>query len=360
MMRPIARIVIASSLFLLCAGLTAQAKDDRVRVVATLPNLGSIASEIAGERIRLTTIALANQDAHFVDPKPSYIIKLRNASLLLVNGLDLEIGWVPLLAQGARTNRFLPGGSGYVDCSSGINVIEVPTYLTRAEGDVHPYGNPHYLTDPLNAGIVAGTIAAALARIDPGSAELYEKGRRRFVARLHEATFGKDLVDLVGGSKLAREAANGTLDAFLETTSIGGSPLMDRLGGWLGRMRDLGSRTVITYHKDMSYFASRFGIRVIDFVEPKPGIQASARHLEELVGRLERGEARVILTRPYVEHRSTEYLARRTGATIVTLPLEVGGAAEAVDFIGLFDHVIGQIHTALTAIEAEGEAKGDG
>lgn len=355
MMRPIDRVVIASFLFLLCAGLMAQAGDGRVGVVATLPNLGSIALEIAGERIRLTTFASAIQDAHFVDPKPSYIVKLRKSRLLLVNGLDLEIGWVPLLAQGARTNRFLPGGSGYVDCSTGINVIEVPTVLSRAEGDVHPYGNPHYLTDPLNAANVAGTIAAALARADPGSAELYEEGRRRFVTRLHEAMFGKDLSDLVGGSKLAREAANGTLDAFLETTVISGSPLQDRLGGWLGRMRDVRNRAVITYHKDMSYFANRFGIQVIDYVEPKPGIQPSARHIEDLVGRLERGEARVILTRPFVEHRSTEYLAKRTGATVITLPLEVGGVREAVDYIGLINHVIGRIHSALTAADAKGD-----
>ncbi len=326
----------------------ARAGDDPVRVVATLPNLGSIAAEIAGERIELTTIASPSQDAHFVDPKPSYIVRLRRADLLLVNGLDLEVGWIPLLAQGARTNRFLPGGSGYVDCSGGINVLEIPAVLTRAEGDIHPYGNPHYLTDPLNAEIVAGTIARALARIDPGSAEQYERGRHRFVARLHEAMFGRALIDLVGGPKLAREAAHGTLDEFLDTTAIGGAPLRARLGGWLGRMREVRGAAVVTYHKDLSYFANRFGIRVIDYVEPKPGIQPSSRHLEELAARLERGEARVILTRQYVEHRSTDYLAQRTGATVVTLPLEVGGHRDANDYIGLYDLVIDRIHSALT------------
>jgi ABC-type Zn uptake system ZnuABC Zn-binding protein ZnuA len=149
-----------------------------VRVVASVPNIGSIASEIGGDRIHLTTIATGTQDAHFVDPKPSYIIKLRKAALLLINGLDLEIGWVPPLAQGARTNRFIPGGAGYVDCSAGIQAVEIPSILSRAEGDVHPYGNPHYLIDPLNAEIVAATIAGALARVDPDSPSWRVRRRR--------------------------------------------------------------------------------------------------------------------------------------------------------------------------------------
>ncbi|MFQ5877362.1 MAG: metal ABC transporter substrate-binding protein [Acidobacteriota bacterium] len=326
----------------------ARAGSKPIRVVATVPNLGSIASEIGGDRVRVTVIASGTQDAHFVDPKPSYIIKLRNASLLLVNGLDLEIGWVPPLTQGARTGRLMPGGAGYIDCSLGIPVIEIPSIVSRAEGDVHPYGNPHYLTDPLNAEIVAATIADALARVDPPSSRVYEERRRSFVRRVREALFGKELVDLVGGAKLAREAFSGTLDAFLDGTAVGGAPLRSRLGGWLGRMGAASGRPVITYHKDMSYFANRFGIRVIDYVEPKPGIQPSPKHLEELVSRLRRGDARVVLTRPYVEHRSTEYLARKTGATVITLPLEVGGAREATDYFALFDHVTRSIVEALS------------
>jgi ABC-type Zn uptake system ZnuABC Zn-binding protein ZnuA len=326
-----------------------------VRVVASVPNIGSIASEIGGDRIHLTTIATGTQDAHFVDPKPSYIIKLRKAALLLINGLDLEIGWVPPLAQGARTNRFIPGGAGYVDCSAGIQAVEIPSILSRAEGDVHPYGNPHYLIDPLNAEIVAATIAGALARVDPDSAEIYEERRRRFVRRIHDALFGEELVALVGGAKLAREASAGTLDSFLESTSIAGTPLHTKLGGWLERMRPAKGRTMVTYHKDLSYFANRFGIRVIDFVEPKPGIQPSAKHLEELVGRLQRGEARVILTRPFVEHRSTDYLAKRTGATVITVPLEVGGAREATDYFKLLDFTIDTILEALAGEEPPGD-----
>ena len=321
--------------------------EERIKVVATLPNLGSIASAIGGDQIDLTTIAAGSQDAHFVDPKPSFMVKLRGADILLVNGLDLEIGWVPPITQGARNAKILLGGPGYVDCSAGIPVVEIPTSLSRAEGDVHPYGNPHYLTDPLNAEIVADTIAEALKKADPASATLYDGNRKAFVKRLQEALFGRDLVDLVGGAKLARETMAGTLDAFLDGTSIGGSSLRSRLGGWLGKMQAVKGKPVITYHRDYSYFANRFGIRVLDYVEPKPGIQPSAKHLEDLVLRLRSGDVKILITRPFVEHRSTDLLAEKTGIEVITLPLEVGGAPEAPDFFALFDLVTGRIVQAL-------------
>jgi zinc/manganese transport system substrate-binding protein len=324
---------------LLAASPGLRAAEHKVQVVATLPNLGSIASAVGGERIDVTVIASGTQDSHFVDPKPSFIVKLRSADLLIVNGLDLEIGWVPPLTQGARNSRILAGGPGYVDASTGVAVVEIPTNLSRSEGDVHPYGNPHYLTDPLNAVTVAGTISEALKRADPAGAAAYDEGRKAFVKRLYEALFGKELVDLAGGAKLAREAAAGTLDAFLDATQVGGAPLRSHLGGWLGTMQAVKGRPVVTYHKDYSYFAARFGLKVVDYVEPKPGIQPSAKHLEELTGRLKAGDASVILTRPYVEHRSTDVLAQRTGVKVVILPLEVGGLAEATDYFALFDQV---------------------
>ncbi len=320
----------------------------RTRVVASLPNLGSIAAAIGGDRIDLTTIAVGTQDAHFVDPKPSFMVKLRSADLLLINGLDLEVGWIPPITQGARNAKILQGAAGYIDCSTGVQVMEIPSSLSRAEGDVHPYGNPHYLTDPLNAEVVAGTIAEALKRADPASADAFEEGRKAFVKRLHESLFGKELVDLVGAVKLAREARAGTLDAFLDGTSIGGATLRTRLGGWLGKMQAVRGKPVVTYHKDYTYFAARFGMNVVDYVEPKPGIQPSAKHLEDLVGRLKQGEAHVIITRPFVEHRSTDYLAQKTGVTAIILPTEVGGAPQATDFFTLFDFVTGQTVQAFT------------
>ena len=342
-------LVLAALAFSAPAFVSEARAASKVKVVATLPNLGAIASAVGGDRIELTVVASGTQDAHFVDPKPSYMVKLRAADLMIVNGLDLEIGWVPPLTQGARNPKILPGAKGYIDASSGIGVVEVPSSLSRAEGDVHPFGNPHYLCDPLNAEVVAGTIAEALKQADPAGADAYEQNRKAFVAKLHEALFGKELVDLAGGAKLAREGLSGTLDAFLDGTSIGGAPLRKKLGGWLAKMAVYRGRPIVTYHKDYSYFVARFGLRVIDYVEPKPGIQPSAKHLEELTGRLKAGEARLIVTRPFVEHRSTDSLAERTGATILTLPIEVGGDPQATDYFKLFDLVTDKIAAALAS-----------
>jgi ABC-type Zn uptake system ZnuABC Zn-binding protein ZnuA len=345
----------AAALLLLAAAPQEASAAAAVKVVASLPNLGSIAREIGGDRIDLTVIASGVQDAHFVDPKPSYIVKLRAADLLLVNGLDLEIGWVPPLAQGARNAKVVPGGPGYVDASTGIAVLEVPTGLSRAEGDVHPYGNPHYLGDPVNAITVAQTIADALKKADPAGAAAYEDRRKAFVAHLDQALFGSALVDLAGGAKLEREAAAGTLDRFLDTP-MGGAPLKTKLGGWLGRLAPYHGRPIVTYHKDATYFANRFGLVVVDYIEPKPGIQPSARHLEELTERLQRGDAKVVVTRPYNEHRSSDLLAQKTGVTIVTLPLEVGGDPKATDLFSLYDLVTERLAAALQQTGGAGAA----
>ena len=320
---------------------------DKMRVVATLPNLAAIAQEVGGDRVEVSSIATGSQDAHFVDPKPSFMLKLRTADLFLVNGLDLEIGWVPPLTQGARNPRILPGAADYVDCSADVHVVEIPAgSVSRAEGDVHPYGNPHYLTDPLNAAPVAAQIAAALTRKSPADAALFAARRDDFTKRLHAALFGAELVDLVGGTKLARLSQSGELASFLSSTVVEGKPLGERLGGWLGRMRPAAGLKVISYHKDWSYFAPRFGLTVVDYVEPKPGIQPSAKHLAELTDRLAAGDVRLILTRPYVEHRSTDLLAGKSKLPVLTLPMEVGGAPQAGDYFKLFDYVVEQIATA--------------
>ena len=320
----------------------------KLQVAATVPNLGVIASEIGGDHVDVTTIGSGLQDAHFVEPKPSFIVRLRSVDLLLVNGLDLEIGWVPPLTQGARNAKILAGGPGYIDCSSRINVLEVPTgALSRAQGDVHPFGNPHYLADPLNAEIVAAEIADAFKTADPADAADFEKRRTEFVSRLHVALFGQELLDLVGGAKLSRLAQTGELDTFLQTSTIEGKPLASRLSGWLGKLRPYANVKVVTYHKDYSYFAKRFGLDIVEFVEPKPGIPPSLKHIEELTQRLSAGDVKLLITRPYVEHRSTDQLSERTKIPVLTLPLEAGGTPETGDIFKLFDHVTSRIATSL-------------
>ena len=326
-----------------------------IHVVASLPNLGAIANEVGGDRVEIAICATGVQDAHFVDPKPSLILKLRSADLLLVNGLDLEVGWIPPLTQGARNARILPGAEGYVDCSASIGVLEVPAGpVSRAQGDVHPYGNPHYLADPLNAEIVSGQIAEALGRAAPEQAATFRARAEDFTRRLHVGVFGAELVDLVGGPKLARLARSGELASFLASPSEGGRPLSHRLGGWMGKLRPFEGAKIVTYHRDYTYFARRFGLEVVDYVEPKPGIPPSAKHLVELTERLQRGDVKALITRPYVEHRSTDLLAERTRVPVVTLPLEVGGDPEATDYFKLFDLIVSRLAPALGSASPKG------
>lgn len=330
------RIALVFSLLALGS---ARAGDGRVRVVATVPNLASICRAVGGDRVEVSTICAWNQDAHAVDPRPSYVVKLRDADLLLVTGLDLEMGWVPPLTERSRNARVLRGGPGYVDCSQGIDVLEVPAGpVTRAEGDVHPFGNPHYLTDPGNARVVAGTIAGVLARASPAGAGAFEAGRKAFERLLDEAMFGAALVDGVGGAQLWRLHAEGRLDAFLQEQ---GPELGKARGeGWAGRMRGRRGLPIVTYHKDLSYFVRRFGLEVAGHVEVKPGIPPSARHLVELTETIRRREAPLLVTRPYAERRSTDLLAARTGIAVLVLPLDCGEPGGAQDYLGWMDATV--------------------
>lgn len=312
--------------------------EEPIQVVATLPDLGKIAEAVGGDRARVTTIASGAQDPHFVDPRPSHVVKLRDAELFLVNGLDLEIGWVPPLLDSARNGRIRVGAPGYVDCSKNIPRIEVATgQVTRAEGDVHAYGNPHYTTDPLNGKLVAETIAQAFERARPADAAYFEARKKVFEATIDDAMFGKELVDLVGGKKLDRLARAGELDAFLAGQSAAGTSLAMKLGGLLGKMKPLRGAKVAFFHKSYSYFAARFGLDVRGFVEVKPGIQPGPAHLADLVGTIRREGIKMVATHPFYDAKIAKLVAEKGGARLVVLPLQVGGVEGADDYLELFE-----------------------
>ena len=323
---------------------------ETLRVVATLPNLEAIAEEVGGDRVAVEALCAPTQDPHFLDPKPSFMSRMRDADLLLVNGLDLEVGWLGPITEGARNPKLFPGSPGFVDCSRGVSVLEVPAgTLTRAEGDVHPFGNPHYLGDPLNTLPVADTIAAALARAAPADAPYFEERRKAFRRKVEAALFGRDLVENVGGDKLVRLAEAGQLEAALALKGPDGRPLGDSLGGWLGRLRPYAGRKIVTYHRDWSYFARRFGLPVAAEVEAKPGIEPSVKHREEVRETIEREKIPLLVTRPYVEHRSTDYLREKTGVPVLVLPLEVGGFEEGSDLLAFYGKVVEAVAAAFAA-----------
>lgn len=326
---------LASALFaaaLLALSLPAAA-DGKLVVVATLPDLARIAEAVGGDRITATSIASGVQDPHFVDPKPSFVVKLRDADLFLLNGLELEIGWAAPLLEGARNPKITPGAPGYVDCSAGVPLLELPTgALSRADGDVHPLGNPHYLADPLNGKLVAQTIATALSRASPADAPLFEQRRKAFARSIDEALFGRELVEQLGGAKLDRLARAGELQSFLK-----GQQLEGRLGGWLGRMAPLQGRKLVMYHRSYSYFLARFGLQAVNFVELRAGIPPGPSHLAGLIQQMKGESIPVLGTHGFYDPKVPALVADKSGAKVVVLPLLVGGVKGADDYLSFFD-----------------------
>jgi ABC-type Zn uptake system ZnuABC Zn-binding protein ZnuA len=268
---PIAAICVG--LVLLLPTTRADAEDDagKLKIVATLPDYAWAAEQIGGDHVEVHSIAHGNQDAHFVRPRPSYTALMRDADLFITTGLDLEL-WVPTLLDAARNTRILEGAQGYVTAWPGIELLDVPSAVSRSEGDVHVYGNPHVHTDPLNMVTVARNILAGMQKIDPARAESYEANEKALEDRLYRRLFGDELVDLLGGDTLARLAKGGKLLSFLEDREFprgSGRKLVERLGGWMKAAEPLRGRRIIGYHKNWIYFATRFGLEIVGYIEPK-------------------------------------------------------------------------------------------
>lgn len=308
--------LVFTALLAIAAPVTAQ-----VRVVTTLPAYASIAKAVGGDRVAVESIATGGEDAHFVKAKPSYALLLRRADLFVTTGLDLEL-WAPALVDKSGNARIREGAPGYVSASRGVPLLDVPQSVSRAAGDVHVYGNPHLHTSPLNAKIVAVNVAAGLARVDPEGAEAYRRGAERFSRRIDEALYGEELLAVLDAATLDPLAREGKLIPFLEGRTLGGEPLVDRLGGWLGRARgSFYGKELVTYHKNWVYFTTLFGLQVIGTVEPKPGIPPSARHVHDLIALMERREVPVVLAASYFRDEQVQSIARRTGARAVIVPL---------------------------------------
>jgi len=333
----------------------AAAADDGIHVVTSLPDYAWAAHEIGGDLVRVDAIARGNQDAHFVRPRPSYSLLLRDAELFVTTGLDLEL-WVPTLLDAAGNAKVLEGGPGYVAAWPGIDMLEVPTTLSRSEGDVHIYGNPHIHTEPLNMVAIARNILAGLERVDPANSETYRRRELVLEDRLYRRLFGDELVELLGGETLARLARGGRLHEFLEGKEYpagSGRTLADRLGGWLGTAAPLRGRKIIGYHKNWAYFGNRFGLDFVGYIEPKPGIPPTPRHVETMIDLIRNQGIRVILSANYFDPAKPRAIADRTGARVVIVPLSTGGEPGVDSYETLIDTWITRLLTAFR--ESEGE-----
>ena len=327
-----ARVAVA---LLVSTAPSAASAQERLEVVTTLPTYAAITREITGDLANVTAIARGDEDAHFVSARPSFARLLQTADMFVSTGLDLEL-WVPSLLQRANNSKILEGTPGNIVAFSGIELLDVPANVSRSGGDVHLYGNPHIFTSPLNVKRVAENIARALEAADPDGAQGYRARLGSFVDRMNASLYGAELVEMLGAETLDSLARSGRLVSFLEGQEFEGRPLIERLGGWLGRGLAFRDHKIVAYHKNWIYFTDLFGLDVIDYVEPKPGIPPSARHVHKLIGRIADNEVKVILAANYFSARQIQSISDRTGCAAVIVPLGPGGDGPA-DYFSLVD-----------------------
>jgi ABC-type Zn uptake system ZnuABC Zn-binding protein ZnuA len=310
MTRPTARVTQAIACAVFAAVLSGRggaAAPAPLRVVATTTDLAALAREIGGDRVTVTALAAGKQDPHQVEAKPSFITQVSNADLLLVVGRELEIGWLPQLQANSRNAKVQVGGRGYLDASLNVKILEIPTgQITRAMGDVHPQGNPHYWLDPGNGRLMAQAIRAKLQELLPADRAYFDQRYTDFDTRL--------------------AAAEKRWDAVLAPYK---------------------GAKLVTYHRSWPNFMQRWGLDVIGYVEPKPGIPAPPAHIIALVDEMRRQGVKLIIIEPYWSPKTPESIASRVGGRVIVLAPSVGGADGVTDYIQLFDYDVSLLTTAL-------------
>jgi len=304
-------VAVVVAAVLLAAG-SAHAQN-KLNVITTTEDLASIAREIGGDRIAVEAIARGYQDPHFVEAKPSFILKLQKADLLVVVGRELELSWLPPLIQQSRNAKVQVGANGYLDASLQARILDIPQgQITRAMGDVHPLGNPHYWLDPENGKVIARAIAGMLARLRPNDRAFFEQRLTDFISRV----------------TVAQQRWSAIVAPFKGTK-------------------------VVTYHRSFSNFAERFGLDVIGYVEPRPGIPPSPQHTLDLINEMKRQNVKLVLVEPYFDLKTPNSIGRATGAEVLVMPPSVGGVKEVTDYLKLFDYDVNLLVTALKKTGAQ-------
>src|SRR6266705_2970299 len=302
------KTILALAFSLVAGSAFAQSK---LNVVATTEDLASIGREIGGDRIAIESIARGYQDPHFVEAKPSFILKLQKADLLIAVGRELEIGWLPPLIQQSRNGKVQVGAEGYLDASLTAQILEIPSgNITRAMGDVHPFGNPHYWTDPENGKLIAKAIFDKLVLFRPNDRAAFERRLADFISRLDAAE-----------------------------------------KRWLAMMAPYKGTKVVTYHRSFPNFAERFGLDIIGYVEPRAGIPPTPQHTLDLINEMKRQNVKLVLVEPYFDLKTPNAIGRDTGAQVLVMPPSVGGVKEVPDYFKLFDY---DINLLIDAIKKSG------
>jgi len=318
----------------------------KISVVASLPCYASIVEYIGGDFITVDNIASGNQDPHFVQPKPSYARMLSKADMFITTGLDLEL-WVPTIIDKSRNRRVFEGAVGYVSVATDVSLLErTIVNPDRSMGDVHVYGNPHIHTSPLNAKMIAENIVIGLKKVSPENSAAYDANYGDFINRIDRSMFGDELIELFGGELLTKMVMSGTLIDFLQTKEYGGEKLISKLGGWVKEGMPFRGMKVICYHKNWNYFTRDFGLEIVDYIEPKPGIPPTAKHVKEVIEEIENQGIQVMMVAGYFEKNSPKMIAERTGIKDIFLPLDVAGEPGVNTYFELIDCWIDRLNEA--------------
>lgn len=287
--------------------LAASVAEAKLNVVATTGDLGAIAKEIGGNAVEVTTLGKPTEDPHFVDAKPSFIVKLNRADVVVEGGAELEIGWLPALLDQARNPKIVAGAPGHISCAAGVPLLDVPTTLDRSRGDIHAAGNPHYIIAPSNAKIVAKNIADGFCANDPKSCNTYRANLKKF---------------------------DDEIDA--------------KLLEWHRKLDPFRGQSVVAYHDSWPYFAKEFGLKIDLFLEPKPGIPPTPAHLADVILKMKEENARVIIVDPYLNRKTADTVASHTGAKVVEVTQFPGGLKETEGgYIQMEDYLVKALADAL-------------
>ena len=277
-----------------------------LNVVATTPDLAALAREIGGDAVTVTSLAKPTEDPHFVDAKPSHLVTLNRADVLIEGGAELELGWLPPLLDNARNDKIAAGAPGHVVASQGIKMLEVPATFDRSKGDVHSLGNPHFMLDPMDVKIIAEQIANHLAQVSPAGAEAFKANLKRF-----DAAVDQKLVE------------------------------------WQKLLEPYRGAKIVTYHKDFVYLGARFNLDIVENLEPKPGIAPSPAHLAQVVSTMRSAGARVILVQPYQNRKTAETVARQVNGIVLDVPQQPGAVPNTDTYFSLMDHLVKTIASGL-------------
>lgn len=329
--------------FAVAALAAASAQAAPLKVFCTLPDLGSLVRSIGGDQVDVVAMIKGGEDPHFIEAKPSFIKKLNEADLFVQNGMELEIGYVGLLLQNARNDRVLPGNPGYLDVSTVIAPLEVPSAtVDRSMGDVHPFGNPHYLLDPLNGLQAASAIRDKLSALRPEQRDAFAQRFAAFKSQLDNALVGEGLAKKYEAGKLALLFERGKLDEFLQQQGD-----TAQLGGWLAAMQPYRGAQFVDDHNMWPYFARRFGLQLLGHLEPKPGVPPTTSHLAELIEQMKSSQTKLIIAAPYYDPRHARFVAENTGAQVAALAHIVGARPGTDDYLAMVDYNVRQIVAAL-------------